>query len=123
MVRVPSTWHDIGGTVRVDVFILVRYIWRRIACSETVGGTWVSGTHARGAMAAHPHGGLDWRMPGYYDEALARWAEFRDIDPAAEVPTATAAKEAASSSATLLKIVSGYAAQQQKAATIRGARA
>lgn len=29
-------------------------------------------------------------MPGYYDEALARWAEFRDIDPAAEVPTATA---------------------------------
>ena len=39
------------------------------------------------------------------------------------VPTATAAKEAASSPAALLKIVSGYAGQQQKAATIRGARA
>ena len=40
--------------------------------------------------ATRPHEGLDWRMPGYYDAALARWAEFVDIDPAAERPAAAA---------------------------------
>ena len=40
--------------------------------------------------ATHPHAGLDWRMPGYYDAALARWADFVDIDPAAEWPNAAA---------------------------------
>ena len=41
-------------------------------------------------MAAHPHGGLDWRMPGYYEASLARWADFVDIDPAVNEPTAAA---------------------------------
>ena len=30
---------------------------------------------------ARPHGGLDWRVPGYYDAALARWDTFNDNDP------------------------------------------
>ena len=41
-------------------------------------------------MAAHPHGGLEWRLPGAYNAALARWAEFVDIDVAANEPNLTA---------------------------------